>query len=637
VRHLINIAHGIGAGMLCAVFLYLAGLVLTPRRWDELFRGAGLVILGSTAYVVLGWVAITVQHIPLNLVTVAFAGGVLALAIFRNRRVVDAVIAGLGSRSLWTGVVLFVSFYVVSYAMSWPPVTDRFLPPAWSGDRDLITYVRYARHLLLFGSPDLDGAPFDYLRNPAASHLLAGFSMVFNQDPLAAAMPAQFVLAALISVAIAGVCRSVFALPILTTVVITCISMTNPYLRQIVNDYDLPALMTIPVLLFLFSLTIRAHPGASINGLLVAAVTAAYSLLFMIDPAALFSAMVLQGALLGALASNRNVRGAVMSGVISASIVLVAQASRVRWSFDNLDLSTTLASTMLTIGILLVATVAHIVGREDLLRRVARTPIDRRLLGAGVVYSVVALLGGNMAVHAREGRLFRMPGAWRGIAQLRALSLGELTLGIEHDPDRLMTGMTRYFLPDTKIHVLESRGLPFETISRQSPVLIQDFGCEGVGHRDVTTIEHVGCVLFAPPTFELDQPYPFNRTFLFLSFDGMSDREPGGRWNRGRGISLRLLVDPERTRVNRNLHVNFFVSPFLPGGGSPRLTFKWGANRTGETIVAAEEWISVPVSDGDWTGTKLLRLPISIALPNSYTIRFHDLSVSEEPRGRLVQ
>jgi hypothetical protein len=292
---------------------------------------------------------------------------------------------------------------------------------------------------------------------------------------------------------------------------------------------------------------------------------------------------------------------------------------------------------MLTIGILLVATVAHILGREDLLRRVARTPIDRRLLGAGVVYATVALLGGNMAVHAREGRLFRMPGAWRGIEQLRALSLGELTLGIEHDPNRLMTGMTRYFLPDIKVQVLESRGLPFETVSRRSPVLIQNFGCEGVGHRDVTTIERVGCVLFAPPTFELDQTYPFNRTFLFLSFDGMSDREPGGRWNRGRGVSLRLLVDSERTRVNRNLHVNLFVSPFLPGAGSPRLTFKWGANRTGETIVAAEEWISVPVWAGDWTGTKVLRLPISIALPDSHTIRFHDLSVSEEPRGRLVQ
>jgi hypothetical protein len=152
------------------------------------------------------------------------------------------------------------------------------------------------------------------------------------------------------------------------------------------------------------------------------------------------------------------------------------------------------------------------------------------------------------------------------------------------------------------------------------------------------TIEDVGCVVFAPPTFELDVSYPFNRTFLCLSFDGMTDRGPGGRWNLGRDVSMRLVADPERTRVDRDLYVNFFVNPFLPPEVSHRrLIFKWGGDRTGASDVAVEEWVSFPISANDWTGTKVRRLPISIAFPDRRTILFHDFSVSEKPRGRLVQ
>ena len=108
---------------------------------------------------------------------------------------------------------------------------------------------------------------------------------------------------------------------------------------------------------------------------------------------------------------------------------------------------------------------------------------------AAIGYAAIALIAGNVAVHRLEGSgaPLRMPGRWRGIEQLRNAHFGEITLKIEHDPNGLLAAMTRYFLPDRKVHVIAPRvrvrDLPFETVSRQSPILIQNFGCEGVGPR----------------------------------------------------------------------------------------------------------------------------------------------------------
>ena len=122
--------------------------------------------------------------------------------------------------------------------------------------------------------------------------------------------------------------------------------------------------------------------------------------------------------------------------------------------------------------------------------------------------------------------LARMPGRWRGVEQLKDQPFRELTLKVSYDPRRLLAGVTRYFLPDRKVHVIgprvRLRARHFETISRASPLLMQDFGCEGAGHADVIAIAGVGCALFAPPAFDFDTLYPFSRTFLFLAFDGMT-------------------------------------------------------------------------------------------------------------------
>ena len=523
-----------------------------------------------------------------------FAGGVLILAIVRMGRVAAALKSGRARGTLRSNVLLFVFFYVLIYALTRPPASDVFLPPAWSGDRDLLTHIRYAKHLLMFGSPDLDAASFDYLRSPAVSHLLAGFSLAFDQDPLSAAMPALFGLVALIGVSVVSFCRSVFSLSMPTAIVISCIVTTNPYFKHVASEYQLQALAAIPILLFLLWLMVRGAASSSkAERALVATLMSSYALFW--------------------------------------------------WSFNHLDRTGAVNVTVIVFGIVLVGGGVHLVGREDVLGRFARTPSDRRLTVAAMSYAAIALIVGNVAVQAsRERATLRMPGRWRGIEQLEKAHFGEITLKIEHDPHGLLTAMTRYFLPDKKVHVIAPRvrvrDLPFETVSRESPILIQNFGCEGVGHGDVIPISGAGCVVFAPPAFELDKPYAFNRTFLFLSVDGMTTREPGGRWNIGRAVPLTLIVDPERVRVDRDLYINLFVNPFLPPDVKAQpLTLKWGSNRAGETAVDAQGWVSIPISAGDWSGNRVWRLPMTVGFPDGRTMLFHDLLVSEKTRGRVVQ
>ena len=80
VTHVINVFHGIGASLACAACFYLAGHVLVPRAWDSSLRHAGFPVLGAALYVMLCWIAISAQRIPLNLVATVFVAGVLALS-----------------------------------------------------------------------------------------------------------------------------------------------------------------------------------------------------------------------------------------------------------------------------------------------------------------------------------------------------------------------------------------------------------------------------------------------------------------------------------------------------------------------------------------------------------------------------
>ena len=100
------------------------------------------------------------------------------------------------------------------------------------------------------------------------------------------------------------------------------------------------------------------------------------------------------------------------------------------------------------------------------------------------------------------------------------------------------TWVALYFLPSKKVHVISphfypSEPLSFEPVSRERPLLMQSWGCEGIGHDETIAVTGVGCLLLAPPSLTLAAQYPFNRTFLFVGFEGLGPREhAGGRWNR---------------------------------------------------------------------------------------------------------
>ena len=84
------------------------------------------------------------------------------------------------------------------------------LPP--DGALDLVTYARYAKQLLLFGTANVDFATFEYLRSPASAYLLAWHSLFFLGDPLNAAMPLLFMVAALFGAIAVDLARSLFGL-----------------------------------------------------------------------------------------------------------------------------------------------------------------------------------------------------------------------------------------------------------------------------------------------------------------------------------------------------------------------------------------------------------------------------------------
>ena len=159
----------------------------------------------------------------------------------------------------------------------------------------------------------------------------------------------------------------------------------------------------------------------------------------------------------------------------------------------------------------------------------------------------------------------------------------------------------------------------------------------GVGHDDAITVAGVGCLLLAPPSLALATPYPFNRSFLFVEFHGMTAREPGGRWNDHPTMFLKLTADLRRIRVDQNTYVNVLVNPYLPAGTRPqRFVFSWGTNQHAEASLSEREWISLPARSADWTGNILWTLPISIDFPDGRTYLFEELSISISPRGRAV-
>ena len=799
LMHMLNIAHGITAALVCAAGLYIVGSALVPRRWDDTVgRGESPAVLGAALYVLACWFGV-MNGVPVVRLAMIFGGVALMLAVVRYRWLTRAFKArGVFTRGTIGWLLTFLLLYVLAYVFTMPPASDDYLPLAWTGNIDLLTYVRYTKYLMRLGPSNLAGFSYlgdVYLQTPAVFYLLGGLSEFFGQEPLRAAMSAQFALVALIGVVSGRMARSVFRLSNGAALAIACIVVGGPFFRYIVGAYYLSTLMSMPILLYLVWMTISngsqgsqgSHgSGASRKFLgfldvgLAVRFAGAYILLLFLYPFLLLAALAAQAAVIGlrfvadfqATDLHRSAwREAVEhagltigAAVVPLGLLVLGLFQRFAWSWYMVrSLSTPgiagwpldLISPLAVLG--LPGTIAdharcrtcygiEVAGPGMRLGAIAlfsalalgfgylyfwrfrhrTTPAQRTLVGlacgsfvaycayflrvgpsyqqwklasyvalpwsfalvAGGVHLLqrpdvsgrphvangpskvmafltavaVSIVGGNLLLHAfSDPRLVRFPGAMRNIAQVDQLPFfRELTVQMDDSRDDFPTWLALYYLPSKRVHVVSPRFKPseplsFEQISRARPLLLQGFGCEGIGHGETLDVPDVGCLLFAPPSPVPDTPYPFNRTFLFVGLEGFSARQPEGRWNAGSSVRVTLTVDLKRVWAYDDMYVNLLVNPYLPPGTArQRLGLSWGANRRAEVSLAAPQRISLLVQRPDWTGDRVWTLPISIELPDAvepvwmYAPRgsldglgalgalFEEISISSKPGGIAV-
>jgi hypothetical protein len=743
--HVRNIAHGLGASLVFAVCFYVAGSLLIPGRAREaLGRDELPALLGAAVYVVLYWFGVELgiagRHVALG-----FTAAVALGALVRYRGTAAALRAVFGRESaVWWGA--FGLLYLIAYLYTMPPVEGEYLPIVWTGNIDLLTYIRYTRYLWDFTQSNLVGfgyLNFVYLQTPGLFYLLGWFSMLFGSDPLSAAMPVQFALIALIGVITARISHAVFGLRRRVAVLIACMVIGAPFFRYVVGAYFLSTLMSMPPFLYVLWQTASHRPARLVDVPLMVRFGSAYVLLLFIYPFLLFAAVGAQLAALGLMligGMQRATAGAwretarragrtVVAAAVPLGILIVCLFERIRWSLDmvtglsqvgvagwpleivsplavfgfpgvrgdeiqvdtpglrvwaiaafcilalalaylyfwHFRRTATLAQktlvalaagsmvaycayylrtgpsyqqwkfasyTILPLTFVVFAAVVRVVQDRG------RARVVRAALAA---FAAVAILG-NLVVHARADRpLVRLPGGLRHLEQVDALPFfRDMTLDVRGRHHLFGTYLALYFLRSKRVHVVSdvfepSEKLSFEAISSVRPLLLQDYGCEGVGHENTMTIDGVGCLVLSPPSPLPDVAYPFNRSFVFIDPRGMGPREPDGRRNVRPTLNLQISADPLRAGITQDAYVNLSIDPLARPGIDPQLlVFSWGNNRRGEVLLRDDEWISVPVRSNDWTGERAWTLPISIDFPDGRRMLFRELSVSQTPRGRRV-
>ena len=752
--HFARIAHGIGASVLYAVVFYVAGFVLLLGSRDRRVSGVAPAFLGAALYVVLCGVGVE-KGIPVSRLALVFAAAAMLAGVAAHRAIRILISNPSWRRTAAESFLGFAGLYVVAYLFTMPPAAPNQLPVAWSGDADLMTYVRYTRYFLHLGPSNL--AEFSYFNDvyrqvPGVFHLLGAFSLFFNQDPLSAAMPAQFALTAFTGAIAAAISRSSFGLSFRASVAIGCIFIIGPFFRYVAAGYSLSTLMTMPVLLWLLWITVEERSGRTVDAALARQFGAAYVLLLLINPFVFVAGFCLQmaaivlrlladlqareiaplprsafaraartfttGAILFAVltagfwsrmqppfesivpaaeqgAADRELRMispqailalpgagsraiqvspespklalAAFGGITASLLIIYFWWFRLRTTPAQAAFAGVLASAivvycgyfstvgpsyqqwkfasylLLPLSFVPLAVVAQALSSVMVRERFALSSNDRRLAAAFPVILAIAMIAGNVAAHAAfDPSLRRLPIALRAIREIDELrTFREITVRMSDVPDSLPTSLALYYLPQKKVHVVSTKfdpsvPLSLETVSRQRPLLMQNFGCSGVGHDATQSIQGVGCLLFAPPSMQFGTTYPFNRTFLFLTYEGMTARGADGRWNSRQTVPLRVSIDPERTRVDGPAYLNLLVKP-KEGSTPQRLTFRWGSDQRGEASIASEEWISLTVRSADWTGNRLWRLTALIDIPPGASLLFSELSLTETPRGQLIK
>jgi hypothetical protein len=627
VMHLLGFSHGLAAALVSAAVFSVAGLMLLPRRWAASIGGPGPAFIGASLYVLLCWVAISSRNIPLIDVALVFVTALCVVAAVRFRWLQSVLRARAlhPSTRRWAGS--FCLLYGLAYILARPPAPDRYLPLAPAGNLDLVTYARYARHVLEFGTHDLNLAAFEYLRSPGSTYLLAWQSLFFGRDPLTASMPTLFAVTALFGTIVAGMARSVFGLSYRASMAIACITITGTLFRWVMAGYALPTALAASLILSLLAGVCVMAFKREAEGPQLPGMATAFVLLSFVEPLSFSWAI-------GTLRAS----GRLLVDV--SPVVLLGWPGRIT-QIGGSDAALA-ASFVLPLIAFAMAGLAYGLHRSGALDRMPRSDVDRRLSKALPAYAAIALVVGNVAIGAvRDRDPVRVTAAWRNLEEVNQQPFRSLTLKMDEPAVSLSTALALYFLPTKRAQVIDAQvrvgQLPYDAVSRQQPLFLHRFGCQVVGHTDVVEVRGIGCLVLSPPGMVIGTPYPFNRVFLFMTYDGMTAREPGGRWNTRPTLSLKVTSDPGRAILDREMYVNFFVNPFLPAGVKPqRLVFKWGKDRRGETSVGEEVWFSLPVRSEDWAGNRLWTLPIDIDFPDGRTILFHELSLTETPRGALV-
>lgn len=302
LAHAVSIIHGVGASLVCAACLHLGGSTLIPRRWEATVRvGESPALLAAALYVLLCWFGVQFG-ISVRTVAMGCALAVLVVVCVQHRRLRAALgtsvvfgRAALGQSAGW--VIGFCVLYILAYVFTMPPATDEYLPLAWTGNVDLLNYLRYTRHVL-----DLDlsnHVGFNYLddvyrQTPAAFYLLGGFSLFFGADPMSAAMPAQFACIALIGVLAARVSHAIFGMRVASALAVGGILISGPFFRYIAGAYFLSTLMSTPVLLYLLWTTVAHRSQRWLDASLAVRFGSAYVLLLFIYPFLFFVGLAVQ-------------------------------------------------------------------------------------------------------------------------------------------------------------------------------------------------------------------------------------------------------------------------------------------------------------------------------------------------------
>ena len=288
--------------------------------------------------------------------------------------------------------------------------------------------------------------------------------------------------------------------------------------------------------------------------------------------------------------------------------------------------------------------------------RLRQATHGRRAAAAGLLLVVMGLVGGNLAVHARaEAPLLRPRGAFRNLSVLDTMrSFHEMDLATR---DFQSTMLAMYFVRTKLMHPVgqvdfPSEAIDYKRVSADRPLFVQDFGCEGVGHRDTMAIPDIGCLLFSPPSVALDTPYPLNRTFMPVTVEGFGGREPQGRRSIRRRVGLELIADLRRIAVDQSAWVNLLMAPrFTDRQTVHRLDFSWGQGRKASGALSSREWISLGVRSEDWRGERIRTLAIALDLadagapgslvpdsqdPVRASVLLEEVSISTRPAGRVM-